>query len=145
MKTFLIALFSFTTLLFPYIHCIDLDQYDIPDTEEARKQLFKYLEEETRTDFQNQCITEGGVGSEFSMQVTQFVKTCAEYSGSKKGYLKFQFICDYCTSDRVTNLIEKNKKECNEACMESIAYCQSPDLIYEGGWGRILYISTRVI
>ena len=54
MKTFLIALFSFTTLLFPYIHCIDLDQYDIHDTEEARKQLFKYLEEETRTDFQNQ-------------------------------------------------------------------------------------------
>ena len=147
MKFIVIMAFVLVSSLFANIECVDLDKYGYGNltSDEARINLYNTIKQEIFSKVKGQCISDGGPGSTFIMETPLFVQTCLGQSESKSGYLKFQFGCDYCTSDRVTNLIEKNKKECNEACMESIAYCQSPDLIYEGGWGRILYISTRVI
>ena len=104
MKKILITLLFFISSAFAKIVCYDLDEYQ--GEIENLKEVVEIIESKIVNDNYNQCITEGGAGSEFSMQVTQFVKTCAEYSGSKKGYLKFQFICDYCTSLAIKTKME---------------------------------------
>ncbi|MBQ5610345.1 MAG: hypothetical protein IIU83_01970 [Fibrobacteraceae bacterium] len=133
MKKILITLLFFISSAFAKIVCYDLDEYQ--GEIENLKEVVEIIESKIVNDNYNQCITEGGVGSEFSMQVTQFVKTCAEYSGSKKGYLKFQFMCDYCTAEKINDELNNFEKECADACMSSDAYCEKADLIYEGGWG----------
>ena len=142
MKKILITLLFFISSAFAKIVCYDLDEYQ--GEIENLKEVVEIIESKIVNDNYNQCISEGGVGSEFSMQVTQFVKTCAEYSGSKKGYLKFQFICDYCTGRKLNNELNNFEKECADACMSSDAYCEKADLIYEGGWDcDFFYIFQR--
>ncbi|MEE0876745.1 MAG: hypothetical protein UIH18_05555 [Fibrobacteraceae bacterium] len=133
MRSKIFILLFITSQLFANVECYNLDDYF--DDGKDLTELTKIISQKAELEAKNSCISDGGPGSTFIMETPLFVQTCLGQSESKSGYLKFQFGCDYCTSDRVTNLIEKNKKECNEACMESIAYCQSPDLIYEGGWG----------
>ena len=143
MKKILITLLFFISSAFAKIVCYDLDEYQ--GEIENLKEVVEIIESKIVNDNYNQCITEGGVDSKFSMHVTQFVRTCAEYSGSKRGYLKFQFGCDYCSAEKINNALNNFEKECDNACILIDAYCEKADLIYEGGWGRILYISTRVI
>ena len=121
--------FFFVSFLPAKIVCYDLDEYD-----GSYSEISEIIEKIAYEDNYRQCISLGGEGTAFSMQTSGYFKKCAEFSGSKKGYIRFQFACDYCTGEKKKAELKRLKEECESGCMESIAYCQKPDPMY-GGWG----------
>lgn len=89
MKNVLVILLSFVSLLPAMVVCYDLDEYD-----GSVNEIAEIIKQNAYDENYRDCISKGGAGSTFTMQTPQFVKSCAGFSASTKGYLKFQFGCD---------------------------------------------------
>ena len=136
MKISMIAILSFVSFLFARIHCENLDKYGYESlTEDAKLQLVNSLKQEFEAEYRKECVAKGGEGSAFTIHPGRVVKVCADISGSTSGYLRVEMLCDYCTGKKTEDKLKAIEEDCKNGCMESIAYCQKPDLIYEGGWG----------
>lgn len=136
MKIFMVAILSFVSFLFARIHCENLDRYGYENlTEDAKLQLVNSLKQNLEAEYRNECIAKGGKGSAFTIHPGRVVKVCADISGSASGYLRVEMLCDYCSGEKMQGKLKAIEEDCKNGCMESVAYCQKPDLIYEGGWG----------
>ncbi len=132
----MVAILSFVSFLFARIHCENLDRYGYENlTEDAKLQLVNSLKQKLEAEYRNECIAKGGKGSAFTIHSGRVVKVCADISGSASGYLRVEMLCDYCTGKKMNDKLKAIEEDCKNGCMESVAYCQKPDLIYEGGWG----------
>ncbi len=132
----MVAILSFVSFLFARIHCENLDRYGYENlTEDAKLQLVNSLKQKLEAEYRNECIAKGGKGSAFTIHPGRVVKVCADISGSASGYLRVEMLCDYCTGKKMDDKLKAIEEDCKNGCMESVAYCQKPDLIYEGGWG----------
>ena len=136
MKIFMIAILSFASFLFARIHCENLDKYGYESlTEDAKLQLVNSLKRELNAKYRNECVEMGGEGANFTIHPARVVKVCADISGSASGYLRVEMLCDYCSGEKMQGKLKAIEEDCNNGCMESVAYCQKADLIYGGGWG----------
>lgn len=136
MKFFLIIILSFASLLFAHIHCENLDKYGYANlTEDEKLQRVNSLNQKLEAEYRDKCVAKGGEGSAFTIHPGRVVKNCADSSGSASGYLRVETLCDYCTGEKLKRKLKQIEEDCDNACMESIAYCEKADLIHEDGWG----------
>lgn len=128
----------FISLLLARVECYDLDLYQNENGEiENLSEIKDIIQKRVQNKGYNQCISDGGVGSTFTMDTPLFVKTCEGFSGAKNGYIKILVGCNYCTGKYVSDKLKLAKEDCDNACMTSNAYCQKPsiDANLDDSWG----------
>lgn len=138
MKNIIFIILFFISSLLARVECYDLDLYQNENGEiENLSEIKDIIQKRVQNKGYNQCISDGGVGSTFTMDTPLFVKTCEGFSGAKNGYIKILVGCNYCTGKYVSDKLKLAKEDCDNACMTSNAYCQKPsiDANLDDSWG----------